>query len=371
MKDYGRTGNQLGALRLAVKPKTRKQYVARTGKRKENAQPEKSRPRVSGRPSNKESPRLEDLWNTAAKTELGSARTELLTAALKLTAQQYDLVRAAFISGYAHLFVGQSKILLDRVVSMIERIAKPVDRLITIEAVAPFIPARVPKLVAQAVEDSIQYQDDKRYWQHVREIANVLQQPRPDEGLLVKGDLLDAIVKLARNLYPDVNQELLRQNFSRAIHATSEGRLALPEDFSDAGREVARARERAETMRRSSRAPDKRGSDQLPSLPNNLSWPSEKFGESPEAHSKDGIIRFLERVWAPLIESGFAERRLAARLDPSVIDGIKSFERSRSGSRSLPDHLRFLKVGEAKALRARRESDSVLARIRGVKTPEA
>jgi uncharacterized protein affecting Mg2+/Co2+ transport len=91
---------------------------------------------------------------------------------------------------------------------------------------------------------------------------------------------------------------------------------------------------------------------ELPILPEGLSWPTEKFGTSPEARSRDGIIRFLERVWRPLIEAGYAERRIVVKIDPTVTSGISTYERSRFGSRRIPAHLRFLTVSEAKALRA-------------------
>lgn len=103
---------------------------------------------------------------------------------------------------------------------------------------------------------------------------------------------------------------------------------------------------------KSPRASKKSKTLKLPPLPPGLEWPSEKFGKSPEAYTKDGIIKYLERVWLPLIEAGVAERRIVAQLDPSVISGIATYQRARAGGRRIPPHLRLLSVGEAHAFRA-------------------
>jgi hypothetical protein len=100
----------------------------------------------------------------------------------------------------------------------------------------------------------------------------------------------------------------------------------------------------------------------LPVLPDGMTWPKESFGGSPEAHTEDGVVKFIERVWQPLIAAGYAERRLVALCDPSVLTGIDTYRRARNGNRELPEHLRFLTVGEAKILRARLEAEVVLRR---------
>jgi hypothetical protein len=85
----------------------------------------------------------------------------------------------------------------------------------------------------------------------------------------------------------------------------------------------------------------------LPKLPKGLAWPKETYSD---ACDRENVVQYLERVWRPLIEAGFAHRRVVAMLDPSVIMGIKNYTRrnpSTGERRQIPKHLRFVTRREA------------------------